>query len=360
MRLFQVFNERKKESKKEREDFANKRVAIPFSLFCDKIDFSRSLFSEVWQKHVNLISGTSYYLQNAENKTIMCRFQALDFIKYVNSINVQIFNELIVQGFVVFAKIKGVNTYFSSDYYSFNKNCGKITITFNFTTKIKECDTFVLQDPFFISNGISRYRQIIPFLKLHEIALNCANFGITKGGNVNLISPKQVGDEPIALNDRDLEALEKSFAKNYGIANENQSNFMLFRNAIDTSTLSFDFGKIGIENVIEICKSFICNILDVPKLMLDTNAATFANYETARSILIDNNRNLQSILTNFISKLVDIQVDMYIIGQRAESINITEKQGMIAYLQQLKNLQVFDNEEFDSIAKTELQKLFDI
>jgi len=271
-----------------------------------------NLFSQIKDYRTDLLNGTNWRASDPINTT---NFQYISFIKLLQKYSTAIFNDYITLGYVIFAKIDGQIYYISSRNYT--KNADKVTIHGHSNAEI-----FELDEPNVFSGEKSIFEKCKPYQSLYNIALSCQKNGMYKSGYLNVISPKSETGMPMkaTLTDIEKKEIEKEISTNYGVATEDQSNFLIFKHGVDVKTITFDFAKMGILETKKLCEEYVCSKLGVPYVLLPSTGQTFANYEEANKILYENHSKYCEYFCNFAKNYLGFDIDYRTIAEAGKGI----------------------------------------
>lgn len=271
-----------------------------------------NLYSQIKDYRTDLLSGTNWRPIN-QSDTSSIRYSK--FIALLNKFSISIFNDYNKVGFAVFAEIQGELFYISQNNYTATSD--KVTVK-----GYSGSQTFIFADKNFLSGEKTVYQKCEPYQRLYNIALSCQKNGMSKSGYVNVISPKTPSQANVlsTLTDTQIAALEERIQNGHGIATDEQTNFVIFRNDVNVQTITYDFSKLGILETKKLCEEYVCSKLGVPYVLLPSTGQTFANYEEANKILYENHSKYCEHFTNFAKNELGFDIDYKTIAEAGKGI----------------------------------------
>ena len=269
-----------------------------------------NVFSQIKDYRTDLLNGTNWRPVDPINAT---NFEYIKFLSILNRYSTAIFNDFVTFGVAVFAKIDGSVFYISKNNYT--KTTDNITIK-----GYPSAEVFDFYDQNVFCGEQSVFDKCKSYQSLYNIALSCQKNGMFKSGFVNVVSPK-AADKIVGatLTDDEITEMEKQISESHGVATEDQTNFLLFKNAIDIKTIYFDFAKLGILETKKLCEEYICSKLGVPFVLLPSQGQTFANYEEANKILYENHSKYCEYFCKF-AKELGFDIDYKTIAETGKGI----------------------------------------
>ena len=272
-----------------------------------------NLFSQIKDYRTDLLNGTNWRPTDTVNASSI---EYQQFIKLLQKYSTSIFNDYVAVGYVIFAKINEQIFYISRNNYT--KNVDKVTIHGYPTAQVYEFD-----DPNVFSGEKSIFDKCDPYQSLYNIALSCQKNGMYKGGFVNVISPKATAGNSIAgasMTETEKKQIETDISEGYGVATDDQTNFLLLRYGVDVKTITFDFSKLGIIETKKMCEEYVCSKLGVPYVLLPSAGQTFANYEEANKILYENHSKYCEYFCGFAKNELGFDIDYKTIAESGKGI----------------------------------------
>ena len=272
-----------------------------------------NLFSQIKDYRTDLLNGTNWRPTDPANAV---NLQYIQFVKLLQRYSTSIFNDFVAVGYVIFAKIDGKVFYISRNNYT--KNADKVIIR-----NYPNAEVFEFDDPNVFSGEKSIFDKCDPYQSLYNIALSCQKNGMYKAGFLNIISPKATAGNSIAgasFTDTEKKSVEADIATSYGVATDDQTNFLLLRYGVDVKTITFDFTKIGILETKKLCEEYVCSKLGVPYVLLPSQGQTFANYEEANKILYENHSKYCEYFCNFAKNELGFDIDYKTIAESGKGI----------------------------------------
>jgi hypothetical protein len=270
------------------------------------------LFSQIKGYRTDLLNGTNW---RPVDPVQVNNFEYINFLRILSKYSVSIFNDYIILGHAIFARIEGQLFYISRNNYTWNVE--KTTIR-----NYPNAEVFEFDEPNVFSGERTISYKCEPYSSLYNIALSCQKNGMSKSGFVTMISPKTPsGVNSIArLNDVDRAELEKSISEQHGVSNDSQSNILIFNNEMNVNTITFDSTKLGILDTKKLCEEYICSKLGVPYVLLPSEGQTFANYEEANKILYENHSKYCEYFANFAKRELKLDIDYKTIAETGKGI----------------------------------------
>jgi hypothetical protein len=271
-----------------------------------------NLFSQIKDYRTDLLNGTNWRPVEPSNAV---NFQYIQFLRMLQKYSTAIFNDYVVLGYVIFAKIDGNVFYISPNNYT--KNVDRVTIHGYPSAEVVEFD-----EPNVFCGELSVFNKCKPYQRLYNIALSCQKNGMVKSGFVNVVWPKSIPGMPTKalLNDLEIAAMEKRISESHGVSNDDQTNFIIFQQEIDLKTISFDFSKLGILETKKLCEEYVCSKLGVPFVLIPSTGQTFANYEEANKILYENHSKYCEYFCNFAKNDLGFAIDYKTIAETGKGI----------------------------------------
>jgi len=271
-----------------------------------------NLFSQVKDYRTDLLNGTNWRTTDPINST---NFQYVQFLRLLSKYSTAIYNDFIILGYVIFAKIDGNVFYISQNNYT--KNEFKVTIH-----GYPNAEVFEFDEPNVFCGEMSIFNKCKPYQRLYNIALSCQKNGMYKSGFVNVVSPKpnSAGNTAITLTDPEITEMEKTISEKHGVATDEQTNFLIFRKELDIKTIYFDFAKLGIIETKQLCEEYVCSKLGVPYVLLPSSGQTFSNYEQANKILYENHSKYCEYFCNFAKNDLGFDIDYKTIAEVGKGI----------------------------------------
>ena len=271
-----------------------------------------NLYSQIKDYRTDLLSGTNWRPTNANN---LSNIDYVKFIQVLNKFSISVFNDYCKYGFAVFAEINGDIFYIARNNYT-------ATVDRVSVNGFGGARTFVFYDKNFISGEQTVSQKCDPYQRLYNIALSCQKNGMSKSGYVNIISPKMPSQAPalMNLNDDQIKALEAKIQNGHGIASDDQTNFVIFRNDVNVQTIIYDFAKLGILETKKLCEEYVCSKFGVPYVLIPSEGQTFANYEEANKILYENHSKYCEHFCNFVKNEIGLDIDYKTIAESGKGI----------------------------------------
>lgn len=289
---------------------ASNLVGSAFGLTFQIDEFN--LFSQVKDYRTDLLNGTNW---TAVNQIDNARLEYIQFFRMLSKYSTAIFNDFLIKGFTVLARIDERIFYISSNNYTKS----------NFKIKVHgfpEAEVFEFTEPNSFCGEKTIYQKCEPFQRLYNIALSCQKNGMSKSGYVNVISPKTPTGAPTIsqLTDSEIEAMEKRISESHGISTSEQNNMLILKREVDIKTILYDFTKLGILETKQLCEEFVCSKLGVPYVLLPSSGQTFANYEQANKMLYENHSKYCEYFCNFVKNEIGLEIDYKTIAEQGKGI----------------------------------------
>lgn len=271
-----------------------------------------NLFSQVKDYRTDLLNGTNW---RATDPALNTRLDYLEFLRLVSKYSTAIFNDYLITGFAVLAKIEGRFFYIAPNNYS--KSGLKITIK-----GFPDAEVFEFSEPNFFCGEKTIYEKIKPYQALYNVALSCQKNGMSKSGFVNVISPKTPSGAPVLaqLTDVEISAMEKKISESHGIATSDQNNMLILKREVDIKTIMYDFSKLGILETKKFCEEYACSKLGIPYVLLPSSGQTFANYEQANKMLYENHSKYAEYFCKFAKSDLGFDIDYKTIAEQGKGI----------------------------------------
>ena len=289
---------------------SNNLIGSAFGLTYTVDEFN--LFSQIKDYRTDLLNGTNWRPVDPININSLSYLQ---FINLLSKYSTAIFNDYLSKGLAVFARIDGRVFYISSNNYT--RSEFKITVH-----GFPGAEVFEFDEPNFFCENQTIYKKCEPYQSLYNIALSCQKNGMSKSGFVTLLSPKTAaGSNTVSrLDDPDRERLEKRLSESHGIANNEQSNLMIFNTEMNVNSILYDFSKLGILQTKQLCEEYVCSKLGVPYVLLPSSGQTFANYEQANKMLYENHSKYCEYFCNFSKRELGFNIDYKTIAEEGKGI----------------------------------------
>ena len=207
------------------------------------------------------------------------------------------------------------------------------------------------------SSGVTMEQLCRTSLEYIDNILNTAVTGNARLGNLTILTPATNDYGSEIIGEQDKVEIEKLISNSYG-GLDTQSNLMLFPNALNISTISFDFGKLQLLPQLEMVVKILCGYLNIPYDIVPLSGqSTFNNQENAYSQLYSTAERWVMMIQDAFATL-NIDFDFTLQGKpNTEAMKLEQaKKDAIATMAQAVSSGLMTTEE----ARKELQKYYEI